>query len=229
MKRVISSFFLFLAVISFGILNVSADSIDSSRPSSITVHYQYDDILLSNTDVSLYFLATIDASGNYQFRDDYLGGSFSPGDMSTSEIALKASEMLSYITSKELKTDFSLKTKEDGTGYFSSLVPGLYLLNIDSQVSGEYRYYANPVLLTIPTLENNTYQYDVTINMKTEREQIEQEIIPPGTTDSGEKVPNTLDNIYLYVGLLVISILVIFGVIIYILKRKGEIKNEKKK
>ena len=102
------------------------------------------------------------------------------------------------------------------------------MVTASSKTLGDYRYDSSPNLLTIPTLENGTYQYNVLMNVKTEREKIEQVIIPPGDVDNGEKVPNTLDNIYLYVGLLIISILVIIGVIIYILKKKGEGKNENK-
>ena len=229
MKKIISSFFLFLSIFSFSILNVSADNIDCSKVSSVTVHYRYDDVMISNTEVSLYYLASIDAGSKYQFQDKYLDISFDLSDMTVSDISLKAQDVYSYISSNQLQADFTLMTKDDGTGYFHDLVPGLYLVSIDSQVIGEYRYYANPILLTIPTLENDTYQYDVSVNIKTEREKIEQEVTPPGTSGNGERVPNTLDNIYFYVGLLIVSILVIFGVMIYILKRIGENKSESKK
>lgn len=228
MKKMISSFFLFLSIFSFSILNVSADNIDSSKVSSIIVYYQYDDVMVSNTEVALYYLASIDTSSQYQFQDKYLDIAFDSSDMSTSDVSLKAQEIYSYISTNGVQSDFTLMTKDDGTSYFHDLVPGLYLVTVDSQVIGDYRYYANPVLLTIPTVENDTYQYDVSVNIKTDCEKIEQVVTPPGVTDNGEKVPNTLDNIYFYVVLLIVSVLVIFGVMIYILKKKGE-KNEGKK
>lgn len=229
MKKVISSLFLFLTIINFSVLNVKADNIDPSKVSSITINYQYDDVKISDTKVSLYYLASIDTSGQYLFQDKYLDISFEVGDMSTSQISLKAKEILSYVTEKKLQSDFTLKTQEDGTSYFANLVPGLYLISIDSKVIGDYQYNVSPTLVTIPTLENGTYQYDVLVNTKTEREKIEQEVTPPDSNDDGEKVPNTLDNIYLYIGLLLISFLLMVGVMIYILRKKGGNKDENKK
>lgn len=229
MKKIISSFFLFLIIFSFSIFNVSADSIDSSKISSITIYNHYDDINISDTEVSLYFLASIDVNGEYYFQDDYLDVSFDVDNMTTSEISLKAEEILSYITQEELQSDFSLKTKEDGTGYFSNLVPGLYLISIDSKVIDDYRYESSPMLITIPTIENNAYLYDVLVNTKTEREKIEQEVIPPNINGDGEMIPNTLDNIYFYIGLLIVSFLIIVGVMIYILRKKGGNKSENEK
>lgn len=226
MRKVLSSLFLFLTIFSFSILNVQADNIDPSKVSSITVHYQYDDVKIADTDVSLYYLASIDTSGQYSFQDPYLDISFEVGNMSTSQISLKAKEILSYVTKKELQSDFTLKTQADGTSYFSNLVPGLYLISMNSKVVGDYQYNVSPMLVTIPTIENGIYQYDVLVNAKTEREKIEQEVTPPHDNENGEMVPNTLDNIYLYMGLLLISFLIMIGVMIYILRKKGGNKNE---
>ena len=228
MKKIINKLFLFLVIFSLGIINVSAENIDPSRDSSLNIKYQYDTLAISNTDVSLYFLANIDVSGSYQFRDSYLDISFDPGGMSSTDVSLKAKEILSYINKNQIPSDYSLKTDQNGSCYFPNLIPGLYLVYVDSKTIGDYRYDASPMLLTIPTLEDGVYQYNVSVDVKTERNKIKQEIIPPGVTDSDTSVPNTLDNIYLYVGLLIISILVIFGVIIYIKKKKGE-KDESKK
>ena len=229
MRKIINKVFLFLVVLNFGILNVFADNIDSSRASSLTVSYQYDDVSISDALVSIYFLANINANGTYQFRDSYLDVSFDPSDMSTSDISLKAEEVFSYINQIQIQPDFYKSTNHEGVSYFSNLVPGLYLVSVDSKTLGEFRYDSSPMLLTIPTLDNGTYQYDVLMNVKTQREENEPEIIPPEITDSNEEVPNTLDDIYGYVVFFSISVLIFLGVIIYILKQKGEGENEEKK
>lgn len=229
MKKVVSSFFLFLSILSFGVLNVKADNIDGSRTSSLSVTYQYDTVMLSNVDVSLYYLASVDESGVFQFTDDYLDVAFDTTNISSSDLTLQAETIENYISSHQLQASSLLKTNQNGVTNFSDLVPGLYLVTVDSKVVGDYRYDASPTIVSIPILEDGTYQYDVQMNIKTEREELEQEITPPGGMDNNnEKVPNTLDNIYLYIVLLVISIIVIIGVIMYISKRKDE-KNEKKK
>lgn len=229
MKKVVSSFFLFLSILSFGVLNVKADNIDGSRTSSLSVTYQYDTVMLSNVDVSLYYLASVDATGFFQFTDDYLDVAFDTTNISSSDLTLQAEMIENYISSHQLQASSLLKTNQNGVTNFSNLVPGLYLVTVDSKVVGDYRYDASPTIVSIPILEDGTYQYDVQMNIKTEREELEQEITPPGGMDNNnEMVPNTLDNIYLYIVLLVISIIVIIGVIMYISKRKDE-KNEKKK
>lgn len=229
MKKVVSSFFLFLSILSFGVLNVKADNIDGSRMSSLSVTYQYDTVMLSNVDVSLYYLASVDATGVFQFTDDYLDVAFDTTNISSSDLTLQAETIENYISSHQLQASSLLKTNQNGVTNFSDLVPGLYLVTVDSKVVGDYRYDASPTIVSIPILEDGTYQYDVQMNIKTEREGLEQEITPPGGMDNNnEMVPNTLDNIYLYIVLLVISIIVIIGVIMYISKRKDE-KNEKKK
>lgn len=229
MKKVVSSFFLFLSILSFGVLNVKADNIDGSRMSSLSVTYQYDTVMLSNVDVSLYYLASVDESEVFQFTDDYLDVAFDTTNISSSDLTLQAETIENYISSHQLQASSLLKTNQNGVTNFSNLVPGLYLVTVDSKVVGDYRYDASPTIVSIPILEDGTYQYDVQMNIKTEREELEQEITPPGGMDNNnEMVPNTLDNIYLYIVLLVISIIVIIGVIMYISKRKDE-KNEKKK
>lgn len=229
MKKVVSSFFLFLSILSFGVLNVKADNIDGSRTSSLSVTYQYDTVMLSNVDVSLYYLASVDESGVFQFTDDYWDVAFDTTNISSSDLTLQAETIENYISSHQMQASSLLKTNQNGVTNFSNLVPGLYLVTVDSKVVGDYRYDASPTIVSIPILEDGTYQYDVQMNIKTEREELEQEITPPGGMDNNnEMVPNTLDNIYLYIVLLVISIIVIIGVIMYISKRKDE-KNEKKK
>lgn len=230
MKKVVSSFFLFLSILSFGVLNVKADNIDGSRTSSLSVTYQYDTVMLSNVDVSLYYLASVDESEVFQFTDDYLDVAFDTTNISSSDLTLQAETIENYISSHQLQASSLLKTNQNGVTNFSNLVPGLYLVTVDSKVVGDYRYDASPTIVSIPILEDGTYQYDVQMNIKTEREELEQEITPPGGMDNNnEMVPNTLDNIYLYIVLLVISIIVIVGITLYIVKMKGKNKNEVQK
>lgn len=230
MKKVVSSFFLFLSILSFGVLNVKADNIDGSRTSSLSVTYQYDTVMLSNVDVSLYYLASVDESGVFQFTDDYLDVAFDTTNISSSDLTLQAETIENYISSHQLQASSLLKTNQNGVTNFSNLVPGLYMVTVDSKVVGDYRYDASPTIVSIPILEDGTYQYDVQMNIKTEREELEQEITPPGGMDNNnEMVPNTLDNIYLYIVLLVISIIVIVGITLYIVKMKGKNKNEVQK
>ena len=228
-RKGILNLFLFLSILCFGVLNVEAESIDVSRASSLTLTYQYENEKFSNVDVSLYHLATFDVSGQYQFTDSYVDVAFDPNGMSVSDLNLKGEEIETFITDNNLQPSSLQKTDQNGVTNFSNLVPGMYLVLVDSTEVGNYRYSASPMLVSIPILEDGTYQYDVQMNVKTEREELGQEVTPPSDDGEIDSVPNTIDNIMLYVGLLVVSILVIFGVMIYIFRKKKGDKNEEKK
>lgn len=226
MKKLICSLLLFLSIFSFGIIDVKAESIDISRTSSLSVTYQYDNILLSDAGVSLYYLASIDEGYNYKFIDEYQDVAFDTTDISASDLTFQAEVIERYIKDNKLQANRVLKTNQNGVANFSSLVPGLYLLIVDSKVVDNYQYNVSPTIINIPTFENGNYQYDVQINLKTQRDKLNEEITPPGENDNESlgSVPNTIDNIYFYIILLIMSIIIIFGVVIYISKKKGEKK-----
>ena len=222
---------LFLSIFSFGIIDVKAESIDISRTSSLSFTYQYDNILLSDAGVSLYYLASIDEGYNYKFIDEYQDVAFDTTDISASDLTFQAEVIERYIKDNKLQANRVLKTNQNGVANFSSLVPGLYLLIVDSKVVDNYQYNVSPTIINIPTFENGNYQYDVQINLKTQRDKLNEEITPPGENDNESlgSVPNTIDNIYFYIILLIMSIIIIFGVVIYISKKKGEKKWKKEK
>ncbi len=226
MKKLICSLLLFLSIFSFGIIDVKAESIDISRTSSLSFTYQYDNILLSDAGVSLYYLASIDEGYNYKFIDEYQDVAFDTTDISASDLTFQAEVIERYIKDNKLQANRVLKTNQNGVANFSSLVPGLYLLIVDSKVVDNYQYNVSPTIINIPTFENGNYQYDVQINLKTQRDKLNEEITPPGENDNESlgSVPNTIDNIYFYIILLIMSIIIIFGVVIYISKKKGEKK-----
>ena len=227
MKKIIYSILLIISILSFNIIEVRAESIDPTRQSSLTVTYQYDNILLTDVDVSLYYLAGVDQEGSYSFVDEYQSIAFDTTNISSSELTVQADIIEKYILENNLQSLRVLKTDQNGTANFTTLVPGLYLVIVNSKTVDNYNYDASPTIINIPTLENGNYQYNVVINMKTEREELTQEQEETTTNENIDKVPNTIDNIILYIVLLICSLIIVIGVIIYIIRKKGE-SNEKK-
>ena len=221
MKKIIYSILLIISILSFNIIEVRAESIDPTRQSSLTVTYQYDNILLTDVDVSLYYLAGVDQEGSYSFVDEYQSIAFDTTNISSSELTVQADIIEKYILENNLQSLRVLKTDQNGTANFTTLVPGLYLVIVNSKTVDNYNYDASPTIINIPTLENGNYQYNVVINMKTEREELEDEeiIVEEDNNDNTVSVPNTIDNIILYISLLVVSIIIIITIIIYILKK----------
>ena len=93
LKKIITSLFIFLSVISFGIFDVKADNIDANHPSSLTVTYQYGSEKLNNADISVYFLANLDSQSGYYFRDEYQSIAFDPTGMTTSELSFTVADI----------------------------------------------------------------------------------------------------------------------------------------
>lgn len=226
MKKVILSIFIFLSIISMNIREVKAENIDITRESSLEVTFQYDNLFFSDADVSLYYLAGLDSSFNYNFKENYQSVSFNPNGISASELTLQAEKIENFIKEEQIPADQVLVTDQSGNAKFNSLLPGLYLVIVNDKIVDNYQYEVSPTIINIPTVEEGIYQYDVQISLKTERNQVKEEVTPPSDNNQDiTKVPNTIDNISLYVTLLVISLVIIIGVIVYLFfKRKGERK-----
>lgn len=231
MKKLINSIVIFLVVISIGVINVNAENIDTTKSSSLYVTYQYDNVVLTDADISIYYLASINADGTYTFTSEYASVAFDTTDISSSSLTLQAETINNYIVSSSLSAYEVIATDTNGNASFSNLMPGLYLIVVEDVVLDNNQYYASPTIISIPTIENNTYLYDITVNIKTEKKELSVETTVDGdTTDTViEEVPNTFDNIYFYVILLVISVVVIFAVEIFIIKKRGKKNNGKRK
>ena len=223
MKKVISSVLVLFCILCLAPFSVSADTIDSSRSSSIHVNYQYGDVAITNTDVELYLLGTYDSSGNIVFADEYAPVSFNPNELDTMGLEVQAQKVDDFIISSKINPNHVSKTNNLGTCDFTGLTPGIYLVKYGVKMVDDYSYYASSVLVSIPVLQDDTYQYDIDLNVKTEREHIVIDQTPNGEKVS---VPNTMDNVMYYGVLLVISVLVIFGIMTYIIKIR-EVKGEK--
>lgn len=227
MKKIISIFLLFITLFSITIIPTKAENIDTNKLVNLEIIHQYGNTNIKDTNVSIYTIATLTENGTYEFQKNYQSISFNPIDMSSSEQNLKAKEILEYIKNNSLPATDIRKTNQDGITSFNNLVPGLYLIQIENKTINNYQYSVLPTLITVPTLENNIYQYNVKINTKPEQEEIKEEIIPEKSENIN--VPNTLDNIVFYIVLMGISLLVIIGVLYYISKinKKGKKSNEK--
>lgn len=222
MKRVVSSLFVLFCILCLVPFSVSADVIDNTHTSSMNISYKYGDISISNTQVSLYYLGGYDESGNLQFTEEYAPVSFNPLELDTMGLEVQAKKVEDFITTSKCIPSYDENTNESGEINFSNLVPGIYFVSYDVKEIDGYSYYAAPVLVSIPVLQDGLYQYDINMNVKTEREQIILDNTPNGEDIN---VPNTIDNVLYYGVLLVISVLVIFGIMTYLIKIK-EVKGE---
>ena len=206
MKKII--YLIFTIIISFTF--VSVDAIDITKKGEITGEYTYGDVIISDTDVYLYKVGDLDTDGNLTYNNEFSTFTDNIYGLNASEYKELVSKVNKHI--KDNNINYMKKTTTDNHGLFKfdDLIVGLYLVRIDDKViSNKYTYTSSPLLITIPTydevrLEDN---YNVLAVLKAS-ESIKE-----------EETPKTFDPIVNYLILGGISLVIIIGIVVYMVKR----------
>lgn len=206
MKKII--YLIFTIIISFTF--VSVDAIVITKKGEITGEYTYGDVIISDTDVYLYKVGDLDTNGNLTYNNEFNTFTDNIYGLNASEYKELVNKVNKHI--KDNNINYMKKTTTDNHGLFKfdDLIVGLYLVRIDDKViSNKYTYTSNPLLITIPTydevrLEDN---YNVLAVLKAS-ESIKE-----------EETPKTFDPIVNYLILGGISLVIIIGIVIYMVKR----------
>ena len=206
MKKII--YLIFTIIISFTF--VSVDAIDITKKGEITGEYTYGDVIISDTDVYLYKVGDLDTDGNLTYNNEFSTFTDNIYGLNASEYKELVNKVNKYI--KDNNINYMKKTTTDNHGLFKfdDLIVGLYLVRIDDKViSNKYTYTSSPLLITIPTydevrLEDN---YNVLAVLKAS-ESIKE-----------EETPKTFDPIVNYLILGGISLVIIIGIVVYMVKK----------
>ncbi len=208
---------LIVSVITFflTITNVDALVVDTNKLGSMTGKYMYGDVNISDANVYLYHVADMDNVGKFTYINDLLGYTVDINGLNMSDWPNYASDLSKYITDKNINPIKNTKTDSTGQFNFKDLKVGLYLIKLDSKKTKDYEYSSGPVLVSLPVYDeiNNNFVYDLSIFAKTEARSLN--VNPGSSTD----VPYTADNIYIYIGLLVVA-LAVAGVMILLIKKR---------
>lgn len=206
MKKII--YLIFTIIISFTF--VSVDAIDITKKGEITGEYTYGDVIISDTDVYLYKVGDLDTDGNLTYNNEFSTFTDNIYGLNASEYKELVNKVNKHI--KDNNINYMKKTTTDNHGLFKfdDLIVGLYLVRIDDKViSNKYTYTSSPLLITIPTydevrLEDN---YNVLAVLKAS-ESIKE-----------EETPKTFDPIVNYLILGGMSLVIIIGIVVYMVKR----------
>lgn len=206
MKKII--YLIFTIIISFTF--VSVDAIDITKKGEITGEYTYGDVIISDTDVYLYKVGDLDTDGNLTYNNEFSTFTDNIYGLNASEYKELVNKVNKHI--KDNNINYMKKTTTDNHGLFKfdDLIVGLYLVRIDDKViSNKYTYTSSPLLITIPTydevrLEDN---YNVLAVLKAS-ESIKE-----------EETPKTFDPIVNYLILGGISLVIIIGIVVYMVKK----------
>ena len=206
MKKII--YLIFTIIISFTF--VSVDAIDITKKGEITGEYTYGDVIISDTDVYLYKVGDLDTDGNLTYNNEFSTFTDNIYGLNASEYKELVNKVNKHI--KDNNINYMKKTTTDNHGLFKfdDLIVGLYLVRIDDKViCYKYTYTSSPLLITIPTydevrLEDN---YNVLAVLKAS-ESIKE-----------EETPKTFDPIVNYLILGGISLVIIIGIVVYMVKK----------
>ena len=201
MKKII--YLIFTIIVSF--IFIKVDAIDITKKGEITGEYTYGDYIISDTDVYLYKIGDLDTNGNLTYNNEF-------SSFNDNIYGLNASEYKDLVNKVNNNINYIKKTTTDNHGLFKfdDLIVGLYLVKIDDKVvNNKYTYTSSPLLITVPTydevrLEEN---YNVLAVLKAS-ENIKE-----------EEIPKTFDPIVNYLILGGISLIIIVGIVIYMVKK----------
>lgn len=162
-----------------------AASIDTDRPCSLTLIYEYDGLSCPGQRVSLYRVAAVSQDGQYTTVGDFAPY---PIDLN-GEIDCKwlTDTLLAYVTADNLIPDLSAVTDGNGTVTFDGLGPGMYLVTPVAADGLQFVGFA----VSLPESISGTWNYHVTA-------------LPKGEALGACDVPRTGDKTvaYLWAGAL---------------------------
>lgn len=162
-----------LMSIFFPVLTSAAGSIDMSADTSLTIHAVCGEKVPEGMELCGYLISNIEENGeltvtepfaDYREELDIRG----KNDSAWENVAGKLETVILGDTS--LKAAVSAKTDKKGTVQFEDISMGLYLFLADSVELNDKVYTASPFFVMLPgkDAETDSWQYDVTVNMKTE-------------------------------------------------------------
>lgn len=224
MKRKISSCLRLGVILFFAFfVPVFAAGVDTEKLGSLEIKYRYESVPMTSTTVTLYKIGTIDARGIYSYIGRYLTWSKPINNLTASEVRELSKELLDYIIEEKIEFDFQEKTDTLGDVSFKEVPTGLYLIQTDTYEVDNRSYQVAPTLVAIPQEgKDGEYIYDVEIDGKIEM--IDHNPTHSGNDNTTES-PSTYDEIYVYVGVLILSIVILVVlVLLYIIKKKGSNK-----
>lgn len=227
-------------ILSMLFINVNAETIDPTRTGSISGINTYGSKALANNALYIYKVANVSAEGELTYVEAFQDAGYELNNLTASQLNTLAINLEKYIDTKKLTETATTVTDEEGRFNFTNLGTGLYLIKNQAYVDGSYEYRVLS-LTSIPNFNemDKIYMYDIISLPKIDAKLIKTpdddnngNNTNNGANNTGndkeQKIPNTYDNVYLYIGLLLVAVVGI-GIIIYCSsKSKRSDKNEKK-
>ena len=193
--------------------------------------YSYDNHPFTNQAIYLYKIADmkeLESDDKFTYLEPYSNLSSNINNVASSEWQNFANELKSYIVANSITYDIQVITDMDGNYEFAELSNGLYLMLVDDIETNGVTYSSLPTLISLPTYNETAKDYLKEITVKSKIEEIRPE--PPKPAEPTPEVPQTSDDVMIYIIIFVLAIIILLGTGYYIYKTKKETDaNEKSK
>lgn len=198
------------------------EKIDITRDSKLTLNYYYDDDIFDNTNVKIYYIASITSDFNYQLSSDFSDYPIKINDITTTREWTSLEATLNNYIETDNINEIASYTIKNNQITISNLKTGLYFIKTEPITTEDYTIIFDDFLVSVPTLnKDGTWNYDVNAYPK-----LEKNNKPTNNTISNyhEKNPTTYDDIKVYLYLFVISFIVVILLTISLIKYKKSSK-----
>lgn len=145
------------------------EGIDLNKDCNLTLNYYYDDYAFDNTNVEIYYIASVTSDFRYQLSSNFsnypikINGIKTENEWTSLEKTLEA-----YIIADNIKETFK-ETIEDNTITLKNITPGLYYIKTDKIDTKDYTLLFDNYLISVPDLnEDGSWNYDVSVYPKAE-------------------------------------------------------------
>lgn len=176
---------LLALILLFPMNSFAQGSIDLTKKVSLTISYRDGGKAIKDAEFDMYLVATVDENGTLTTTKDFAQFNVNISGKNDAQWNTLQSTLEGYVLRDNIVPTDSQKTDAHGMAYFptaqKTLPAGLYLVMGERHTQDGTYYDASSFMVMLPTQNNNanTWDYDVTVNVKYEKQEVpeEQEVV----------------------------------------------------
>lgn len=170
----------------------AAGNIDPDRDAVLTVRYCYDDEAIPGATFDFFHIASVNENVEFALTDTFRNYPVKASADSVEAWNQLALTLKGYAQADGLLPDYTVETNENGEITIEKMKTGLYLVVARKCVVGEYTYTALPSIVCLPGMDDDDWNYHVTICPKLSREKNPED--EPGSKTVSRKVIKVWDD-----------------------------------
>lgn len=199
MKKKFSIVIMVIALIIFliGGYAIFANDNNIDNKGNIVVNFSIGNSPTSDVKLKLFKIANIDENGKFTLYGDFADYPIVINNLDSEGYRKLASTLESYIAIDNNSSILEKDTNQNGQVNFSNLDNGLYLITGNEFSNNEYKYIPSPILVSVPTTNNEIKEFDIELKMKYSTEEmdnnnIKKEVIIVWNNDSKTSRPKKI-------------------------------------